>query len=63
KIAYITLPHGVDIQVEESDQPKEKETKKDIPNKDLKKENREEKKEKPKKGVLSKLVKTSPKAK
>ncbi|MDE6562764.1 MAG: 50S ribosomal protein L23, partial [Malacoplasma sp.] len=24
KIAYITLPHGVDIQVEESDQPKEK---------------------------------------
>ncbi|MDE5767204.1 MAG: 50S ribosomal protein L23 [Malacoplasma sp.] len=61
KIAYITLPHGVDIQIEE-DQPKEKETKKDIP-KDLKKENREEKKEKPKKGVLSKLVKTSPKAK
>ncbi len=62
KIAYITLPRGVDIQIEENEQPKEKENKKDIP-KDLKKEIKEEKKEKPKKGVLSKLVKTSPKAK
>lgn len=61
KIAYITLPKGVDIAVEEEEI---KETKTD--KKESKKEVAKIEKEvsaKPKKGVLSKLVKTSPKAK
>lgn len=60
KIAYITLPAGVDIQMDE-EQPVEK-SKKEI-KKELAQERREEKKEKPKKGVLSRITKTSPKAK
>ncbi|MDE5553326.1 MAG: 50S ribosomal protein L23 [Malacoplasma sp.] len=61
KIAYITLPKGVDIAVEE-EEIKESKTDK----KENKKEVAKIEKEvsaKPKKGVLSKLVKTSPKAK
>ncbi|BAC44801.1 50S ribosomal protein L23 [Malacoplasma penetrans] len=60
KIAYITLPHGVDIQIDE--EPSKEKPKKEN-KKELVTERKEEKKEKPKKGVLSKLVKTSPKAK
>ena len=60
KIAYITLPYGVDIQMEE-EQTKEK-SKKEV-KKELAVEKKEEKKQKPKKGVLSRIVKTSPKAK
>lgn len=60
KIAYITLPRGMDIQMEE-EQPVEK-PKKEI-KKDLALDKREEKKEKPKKGFLTKITKTSPKAK
>lgn len=61
KIAYITLPKGVDIAVEE-EEIKESKTDK----KENKKEVAKIEKEvsaKPKKGVLSKLVKTSPKTK
>lgn len=61
KIAYITLPKGVDIKMDEEIEEKpSKQTEKEVVNKIEKKE---ETKAKPKKGVLTKVVKTSPKSK
>lgn len=61
KIAYITLPKGVDIAIEEET----KETTKNEKKENKKELNKIEKEvsAKPKKGVLSRLIKTSPKAK
>ena len=61
KIAYITLPKGVDIAVEE-EEIKESKTDKKENKKEVAKIEKEVS-SKPKKGVLSKLVKTSPKTK
>lgn len=64
KIAYITLPKGVDIAFEEEETKETTKADKKESKKELKKIDKEvSTKTAPKKGVLSKLVKTSPKSK
>lgn len=62
KIAYITLPQGVDIAMEE-EEIKDSKTDKKENKKEVNKIDKEISAKPKKKGFLSKLVKTSPKAK
>lgn len=63
KIAYITLPKGVDIAVEEEEKEELSKKEKKAAKAEAKKIEKEEKAAKPKKGFLSRITKTSPKAK